>query len=88
MCILEILHLSASIKEKQQITCTVNQDIFARVLISRNFPYAKFSENKNPHKMEKSVCSLLILINHAIVANFKRRKYFFKHHFRKFSDLQ
>ena len=26
--------------------CTVNSEIFARVLFSRNFAYAKFRENK------------------------------------------
>ena len=35
---------------KQEIGCilsTVNSEIFARVLFSRNFAYAKFGENKN-----------------------------------------
>ena len=30
---------------------------------------------KNPREMEKSFCRLLILVNHALVANFKRCKY-------------
>ena len=27
-------------------TCTVNSEIFTRILFSRNFAYAKFRENK------------------------------------------
>ena len=39
---------------------TVNSEIFARVLFSRNFAYAKFRENINPREMAKSLCLLLI----------------------------
>ena len=36
---------------------TVNLEIFARVLFSRNFAYAKFRENKNLRKMKKIILS-------------------------------
>ena len=48
---------------------TVNSEIFARILFSRNFAYAKFRK-KNPRKMVKSLCHLLVKVNHVIVANF------------------
>ena len=52
-------------------TCsTVNSEIFARVLFSRNFVYAKFREKQNPREMAKSLCCLLIKVNRAIVAIF------------------
>ena len=42
------------------IFATVNSEIFARTLFTRNFAYAKFRENKKPRKMAKSLCCLLI----------------------------
>ena len=46
---------------------TVNSEIFARVLFLQNIAYAKFRENKI---LAKSLCRLLIYVNHALVANF------------------
>ena len=46
---------------------TVNSEIFVRVLFSRNFPYAKFRDNKTSQN-GKIICPLLILANHALVA--------------------
>ena len=43
---------------------TVNLEIFARVLYSQNFAYAKFRENKI---LVKSHCPLLIQVNHTLV---------------------
>ena len=43
---------------------TVNSEIFASVLFSRNFAYAKFRENKI-RDMGRSLCRLLIKVNHA-----------------------
>ena len=43
--------------------------IFARVLFSRNFAYAKFRENKILAKWRHH-CHLLMKVNHVIVANF------------------
>ena len=48
----------------------VNSEIFARVLFSRNFAFAKYRENKIPRKMAKPLCRLLISLNHALVTNF------------------
>ena len=44
---------------------TVNLEIFASVLFSRNF-YAKFRENKI---LAKLICHVLMKINHVIVAS-------------------
>ena len=41
---------------KRSLSITVNLEIFARVLISRNLAYAKFRENKF---LAKSLCGLL-----------------------------
>ena len=49
------------------INPTVNSEIFARVLFSRNFAYAKFRKNKT---LAKSLCQLLIYVNHALVETF------------------
>ena len=49
---------------------TVNSDIFARGLFSRNFADAKIRENKTLAKWRNGK-----MVNHAIVANFKRGKY-------------
>ena len=46
---------------------TVNSEIFVRGLFSRNFASAKFRDNKT---LAKSLCRLLIEVNHALVANF------------------
>ena len=48
---------------------TVNSEIFARVLFSRNFTYTKFREIKSSVKW-RNHCRLLIKENHALVANF------------------
>ena len=45
---------------------TVNSEIFARVLFSRNFADAKFRENK---PLVKSLCRLLLQVDQAIVEN-------------------
>ena len=55
---------------------TVNSEIFARVLFSRNFAY-------NTHELAKSLCRLLILVYHALVANFQRHKSVFYRYSRK-----
>ena len=57
--------------------CSLNSEIFARVLFSQNFAYAKFRENKILAKMPKSLSCLLIYVNHALVAIFLRQKYVF-----------
>ena len=49
---------------------TVNSEIFARILFSRNFAYAEFRENKNPRKIVKTLCLYLMKANHIKVANF------------------
>ena len=49
---------------------TVNSESFARVLFSQNLAYAKFREKKNPREKLKSLCRLLISVNHSLVANF------------------
>ena len=49
---------------------TVNSEIFAKVLFSRNFAHAKFRENKIPKKGAKSLRSLLIWVNHAQISYF------------------
>ena len=54
----------------------INSEIFSRVLFSRNFAYAKFLENEILAKW-RNHCRLMIKLNNAIVANFKRRKYVF-----------
>ena len=43
---------------------TVNSEIFTGVLISRSFV------KKYPRKKSKSLCPLMIKVNHTIVANF------------------
>ena len=48
---------------------TVNSEIFVRVLISPNFAYTKFCENKT-REMAKALCSLLLYVYHVLVANF------------------
>ena len=48
---------------------SVNSEIFARVLFSRNFAYAKFRENKILAKWWNQ-CHLLMKLYHVIVANF------------------
>ena len=50
------------------ILFTVNSEIFARVLFSRNFGYTKFHENKILAKC-RNHCRLLIYVNHDLVAN-------------------
>ena len=50
-------------------TIIVNSEIFARVLFSRKFAYAKFLE-KNSRDTGRSLCRLLIYVNHALVLNF------------------
>ena len=45
---------------------TVNSELFARNLFSRNFAYAKFHESKI---LAKSLCYLLMKVNHVIVMN-------------------
>ena len=45
----------------------VNSENFARVLFSRNFAHAKLRESKF---LAKSLCLLLMWVNHALVANF------------------
>ena len=50
---------------------TVNSEIFARVLFSRNF--ASFVDI-NPHEIANSVYCLMIHVKHALVANFERHK--------------
>ena len=45
--------------------------IFAKLRI------CEISWKENPGEMAKSLCRLLIYVNHAIVANFKRCKYVF-----------
>ena len=57
--------------------CTINSEIFARVLILRNLAYAKFHENEISRDMARLLCHLLIYVNHALVVNFERRKYVF-----------
>ena len=47
---------------------TVNSEIFARVLFSRNVAYAKFRENKT-REMARSFSCLLKKINNHLVAN-------------------
>ena len=49
---------------------TVNSEIFARILFSRNFAYVKFREKKNPREMAESLCRFLMQVNLAQVANF------------------
>ena len=46
---------------------TVNSEVFASVIFSQNFAYAKFRENKIH---AKSLLLMDIYINHAQVANF------------------
>ena len=48
---------------------TVNSEIFARVLFSRNFAYAKFRENK-PSRIGEITLSFIDVGNQALVANF------------------
>ena len=69
---------------------TVNSEIFARVLFSQNIAYAKFRENKI---LAKSLCRLLIYVNHALVANFSAARMSFNtllvnKILAKFRDLQ
>ena len=71
---------------------TVNLEIFAKILFSRNFAYTKFREIKSSVKW-RNHCRLLIKENHALVAIFtsqicpitKVAKIKFS---RKFPDLQ
>ena len=49
---------------------TVLSEIFARVLFSRNFAYAKFREHKNLEKRRNPLCRLLIKVKQALVAIF------------------
>ena len=58
---------------------SVHSEIFARVLFSRKFTYAKFHENKSsrPHEFTKSLCRFLTWVNHALVASFNVANKFF-----------
>ena len=57
---------------------TVNSEIFARVLFSRNFAYAKFRENKILAKGEITLSTTDIGASyHSIVAKFSGRKFVF-----------
>ena len=72
------------------LVLTVNSEIFARVLFSQNIAYAKIRENKI---LAKSLCRLLIYVNHALVANFSAARMSFNallvnKILAKFRDLQ
>ena len=58
----------------KEIYFTVNPKIFARVLFSQNFAYAKFVKIKSSRNGE-SILSFTELVNHALVANFKGHKH-------------
>ena len=53
----------------------VHSENFTTVLFSQNFAEAKFRENKS---LEKSLCPLLVLVNHALVAIFNVASLSFK----------
>ena len=68
-----VLIAYAQVSTKCTFWRTVNSEIFARVLFSRIFAYAKFRENKilakSSGEMAKSLCHLLMKVNHVLVAN-------------------
>ena len=58
--IFSIFFSRLSFFKPKKISNTLNLEIFASVLFSRNFTCAKFHENKTLSKMAKSLCRLLM----------------------------
>ena len=63
------LFVASEYKLFEENPLTVNSEIFERALVSQNFSYAKFRENKILTKC-RNHSRLLIYVNHALVTSF------------------